>query len=230
MVGTHPAATGWVPRGSGPEDLEQTDQDPGDGCERANDLAPRRGPAPVSPLRSRVTRTLLRHSPLTSSQQIDTLLNQAGVRGRLPWKALQLCHTAQHRKRVRSRKHGARKASAASASRQAAALAGVGYGPTCRNPEQTRFGAPAPRGETARFQGSLQGLESGSYPFTPNRDARTRHSAHLHPQTGAQAPEARRLAAQTQIAHQQAAPLRKFKRRILPDPNMRMRDKQPNTP
>lgn len=37
-----------------------------------------------------MTRTLLRHSPLTSSQQIDTLLNQAGVRGRLPWKALQL--------------------------------------------------------------------------------------------------------------------------------------------
>ncbi|WKR22778.1 hypothetical protein AIF0345_2732 [Actinomyces israelii] len=55
-----------------------------------------------------MTRTLLRHSPLTSSQQIDTLLNQAGVRGRLPWKALQLCHTAQHRKRVRSRKHAVR--------------------------------------------------------------------------------------------------------------------------
>ena len=58
-----------------------------------------------------MTRTLLRHSPLTSSQQIDTLLNQAGVRGRLPWKALQLSHTVQHRKRVRGRKHGAREAS-----------------------------------------------------------------------------------------------------------------------
>ena len=67
-----------------------------------------------------MTRTLLRHSPLTSSQQTDTLLNQAGVRGRLPWKSLQLCHTVQHRKRVRSRKHRAREASAASASRQAA--------------------------------------------------------------------------------------------------------------
>lgn len=92
-----------------------------------------------------MTRTLLRHSPLTSSQQTDTLLNQAGVRGRLPWKSLQLCHTVQHRKRVRSRKHGAREASAASASRRAAARAGIGCGPPCHDPRQTRLGAPAPQ-------------------------------------------------------------------------------------
>ena len=53
-----------------------------------------------------------------------------------------------------------------------------------------------------------------------------------HTSTCRQAPKppgARRLAAQTQIAHQQAAPSRRFKRRILPEPKMRMRQKQPNT-
>ena len=53
-----------------------------------------------------------------------------------------------------------------------------------------------------------------------------------HTSTCRQAPKppgARRLAAQTQIAHQQAAPSRRFKRGTLPDPKMRMRQKQPNT-
>ena len=81
MVGTHPAATGWVPRGSGPEDLEQTDQDPGDGCERANDLAPRRGPALSWAPGSRVARRTLAHSPLTSFRWIDTPSNKREVSG-----------------------------------------------------------------------------------------------------------------------------------------------------
>ena len=81
MVGTHPAATGWVPRDSGPEDLEQTDQDPGDGCERANDLAPRRGPALSWAPGSRVARRTLAHSPLTSFRWIDTPSNKREVSG-----------------------------------------------------------------------------------------------------------------------------------------------------
>ena len=81
MVGTHPAATGWVPRGSGPEDLEQTDQDPGDGCERANDLAPRRGPALSWAPGSRVARRTLAHSPLTSFRWIDAPSNKREVSG-----------------------------------------------------------------------------------------------------------------------------------------------------
>ena len=81
MVGTHPAATGWVPRGSGPEDLEQTDQDPGDGCERTNALAPRRGPALSWAPGSRVARRTLAHSPLTSFRWIDTPSNKREVSG-----------------------------------------------------------------------------------------------------------------------------------------------------
>ena len=81
MVGTHPAATGWVPRGSGPEDLEQTDRDPGDGCERANDLAPRRGPALSWAPGSRVARRTLAHSPLTSFRWIDAPSNKREVSG-----------------------------------------------------------------------------------------------------------------------------------------------------
>ena len=59
----------------------------------------------------------------------------------------------------------------------------------------------------------------------PHPALRTPPPADRRPST-----DARRLAAQTQIAHQQAAPSRKFKHGILPDPKMRMREKQPNTP
>ena len=109
-----------------------------------------------------------------------------------------------------------------------AAAKRAGCGPGFHTLGQARLGAPARRGETARFQGSLQGLESGSYPFTTNREPAP-DTPHTSARTGAQAPEARRLAAQTQIAHQQAAPSRKFKRRILPEPKMRIRQKHPNT-
>ena len=59
----------------------------------------------------------------------------------------------------------------------------------------------------------------------PHPALRTPPPADRRPST-----DARRLAAQTQIAHQQAAPSRKFKHRILPDPNIRMRQKHSNTP
>ena len=64
-------------RGSAPQELNQANQDSDGGCERANNLAPRRGSALFSILPCRMPKTVT-HTPFTSFRWIDTLLNQAG--------------------------------------------------------------------------------------------------------------------------------------------------------